>query len=344
MSNFDPQKLSVKLIPPATHSQPVVGRKYTLTHSDITAELFLDIGNVYNYEAINQMMRDEVLAEWKQDKQGQLNLTGNVYVDGGEFGETISGIRFNVFNKEMDTALKGIVYGDLPFYNNYPNLLDAPIFIKFESTYPQYRQVFYYGTPRQYLIQVNETKSENMNCISEAELELKSNWRLIWEQHINWTRMAIISLTFMLPDVNFVITRLLRNATDMGDLLKPYYGEEIANQFGSLVKEHLVIAADLVKAAIAGNETEAAEIERKWYANADDISLFLSRINPYLPYEEVRQMFYDHLELTKQEAVSMITMDYEKDIAIFDEIETQALGMADAISNAIVKQFPNKFT
>ncbi len=156
--------------------------------------------------------------------------------------------------------------------------------------------------------------------------------------------MAIISLTFNLPDVDFVITRLLRNATDMGDLLIPFYEEEIANQFGSLVKEHLVIAADLVKASIAGNETEAADIERKWYANADDISLFLSRINPFLPYEEVRRMFYTHLELTKQEAVSMITMDYEKDIAIFDEIETQALEMADAISGAIVLQIPNNFT
>jgi len=151
MSNFDPQKLSVNLIPPATRSQPIVGRKYTLTHSDITAELFLDIGIVYNYDAINQTMRDEVLAEWNQDNQGLLKLIGEVYVSGGEFDENISSIRFNIFKKEMDTALKGIVYGDLPFYTNYPDLLDAPIFINFESIYPQYRKVFYYGTPRQYL-------------------------------------------------------------------------------------------------------------------------------------------------------------------------------------------------
>lgn len=151
MSNFDPQKLSVNLIHSATSSQPIVGRKYTLTHSDITAELFLDIGDVYNYDAINQTMRDEVLAEWKQDNQGLLKLVGEVYVSGGEFDENISGIRFNIFKKEMDTALKGIVYGDLPFYTNYPDLLDAPIFINSQSIYPQYRQVLYYGTPRYYL-------------------------------------------------------------------------------------------------------------------------------------------------------------------------------------------------
>ena len=58
MSDFNPQKLKVTLIPPANSVQPIEGRRYTLTHSDITAELFLDIGYVYNYEAINRKMRD----------------------------------------------------------------------------------------------------------------------------------------------------------------------------------------------------------------------------------------------------------------------------------------------
>jgi hypothetical protein len=141
-------------MPPATSAQPIEGRKYTLTHSDITAELFLDIGYVYNYEAVNWKMRDEVLAKWKNDKHGRFNLVGKAYIDGGEFGESVSGLRFNIFKKEMDTALKGIVYGDLPFYENYPVLLDAPIFIYYESIYPQYRQIYYYGTPRQYLEQI----------------------------------------------------------------------------------------------------------------------------------------------------------------------------------------------
>ncbi|MGB2993212.1 MAG: staygreen family protein [Paenisporosarcina sp.] len=154
MSVFNPQKLKVTLIPPANSVQPIEGRRYTLTHSDITAELFLDIGYVYNYEAINRKMRDEVLVEWKKDEQGRFMLVGMAYVDGGEFGEIVSGIRFNVFKKEMDTALKGIVYGDLSFYVNYPVLLDAPIFIYYESTYPQYHQTLYYGTPRQYLEQI----------------------------------------------------------------------------------------------------------------------------------------------------------------------------------------------
>ncbi|MBM7552140.1 LysM peptidoglycan-binding domain-containing protein [Thalassobacillus pellis] len=184
---------------------------------------------------------------------------------------------------------------------------------------------------------------QTKKCISPAEMELKSSMRSLWEEHVAWTRMAIISLTFNLPDVDEVITRLLQNATDMGDALKPLYGDEIGDQFGDLVREHLLIAADLVKAALEGNQQAAMEAEKKWYANADQIAAFLSTINPYLTEEEVKKMFYTHLDLTKTEAVLMINKEYEKDIQVYDEIEEQALGMSDAITDAIVKQFPEMF-
>ncbi|MEK4027300.1 staygreen family protein [Pseudobacillus sp. FSL P4-0506] len=152
---FDLQKLFVQLTPPATFVQPAEGRKYTLTHSDVTAKLFLDVGYVYNCKAINWKMRDEVLAEWKKDWEGRLYLAGKAYVDSGEFRKEVSGLRFNLFQKEIGTAITGIVYGDWPFYYNYPALLDAPIFVYYDSTYPEYSHVFYYGTPRQYVKQIS---------------------------------------------------------------------------------------------------------------------------------------------------------------------------------------------
>jgi len=119
MSEFDPHKLTVNLLTPATFAQPVEGRKYTLTHSDITGQLFLDIGYMYNMQAVNPQMRDEVLAEWKKDVNGHLTLAGTAYVDGGEYSSSTAGIRFNIFMKEIDTAISGIVYGDRPFYARY---------------------------------------------------------------------------------------------------------------------------------------------------------------------------------------------------------------------------------
>ncbi|MGM7702093.1 staygreen family protein [Pseudalkalibacillus sp. Hm43] len=151
MSTFDPNKVSTKFLPPANPNYPVVGRKYTLTHSDITGELFLSVGCRIDLESIDQQMRDEVIAEWRRDRYGRYHLFGEVYVDGGEFSKEVTERRFNIFRKEMGTALKGMLYGDQPFLSNHPYLLDAPIYIQFNSTYPEYNQTFYFGTLRDYV-------------------------------------------------------------------------------------------------------------------------------------------------------------------------------------------------
>ncbi|MEK3889485.1 LysM peptidoglycan-binding domain-containing protein [Bacillus sp. FSL K6-3431] len=184
---------------------------------------------------------------------------------------------------------------------------------------------------------------QSNHCISQAEVDYRNDMRSLWEEHVAWTRMAIISLTFNLPDVDFVITRLLQNATDMGNMIRKLYGELAATTYANLIKEHLLFAADLVKAALAGDEQAVITAEQKWYANADQIAEFLSSVNPYLPENVVREMFYKHLDLTKQEAVFMINKDYQKDIEIYDKIEKQAREMADTISDAMVKLYPNMF-
>jgi len=183
----------------------------------------------------------------------------------------------------------------------------------------------------------------NSSCISEQEVRLRNSWRLVWEQHVYWTRLTINSIAFNLPDLDFNTARLLRNATDMGNLLKPYYGNKIAAKFSSLIREHLVIAAEIVKAAKAGNQKAVAALERRWYANGEEIAEFLNRINPFIPLNEFREMFFEHLALTTKEAVFILQGDFKSSIAVFDKIELEALEMADTITNGIVEQFPKKF-
>lgn len=192
-------------------------------------------------------------------------------------------------------------------------------------------------------IPVSNAMLPNDRCISQTEVDYRNDMRSLWEEHVAWTRMAIISLVFDLPDINEVLTRLLKNADDMGDMIRRLYGDEVAVTYSQLIKDHLLIAADLVKAALAGDELKAQEAEAKWYENADDIARFLNSVNPFLTEEAVREMFYKHLDLTKQEAVFMINKEFEKDIAVYDEIEKQAREMADAISDAMVLHYADMF-
>jgi hypothetical protein len=150
MSLFNPSKLSVTLMPPITPSRPIEGRRYTLTHSDQTGQLFLTIGPNYETTMIDNKLRDEVIAEWLPFN-GEYKLFGRVHISSGEYDEKYAKVRFMIFQKELSLAIKAIVYGDQTFYCYFPWLLDAPIYIQFDSIYPAYHQVMYYGTPRQYL-------------------------------------------------------------------------------------------------------------------------------------------------------------------------------------------------
>ena len=130
--------------------------------------------------------------------------------------------------------------------------------------------------------------------------------RLLWLEHVNWTRMTIISIVFQLPDLQYVQQRLLQNATDLGNCLRPFYGNQIADSYAKLIQSHLVIAAELVTAAVKGDTAAVNAKEKEWYQNADAIVLFLSQINPYLSRNILQEMFYSHLKLTKNEAVKTI--------------------------------------
>lgn len=179
--------------------------------------------------------------------------------------------------------------------------------------------------------------------INKSVLNLNNEMRKLWEEHVIWTKLVIISIASGSPDVQLVSQRLLRNPNDFEKLLMPLYGPTASEKFKELLKQHILLAADLVNAAKKKDNTQVNLIESKWYKNADEIADFLSRINPYWDRNDVKKMMYEHLVLLKSEAVSILTNKYEDSISLFDKIEDQALMMADMYTEGILKQFPNKF-
>jgi len=181
------------------------------------------------------------------------------------------------------------------------------------------------------------------NKYSKSEFDLYNAFRLLWEQHVFWTRLAIISIINGSADEDVTTKRYLRNATDIQMALEPYYGTQKAAKVGNLLKEHLTIAGELVKAAKSGDSIKAADAEKRWYANADEIATYLSSINPYYNKNEWSKMLNEHLALTKKEAVDILTKNYAASIEDFDNIEKQALMMADEMAKGIIRQFPQRF-
>ena len=173
---------------------------------------------------------------------------------------------------------------------------------------------------------------------------LRDDMRKLWEDHITWTRNYIIAAEAGSPDTGATATRLLQNQTDIGDAIKPLYGDAAGTQLTALLRDHILTAADLITAAKANDADKVAATKDKWYANADAIADFLAKANPEnWPAAEMRQMMHDHLDITLAEAVDHLKGDYAADIADYDKVHTQILKMADMLTDGIVAQFPEQF-
>ena len=118
--------------------------------------------------------------------------------------------------------------------------------------------------------------------------DLKSDMRKLWEDHITWTRNVIFNIIDELPGTTEAVGRLLQNQDDIGNAIKPYYGEAAGNQLATLLRAHITIAADLLTALDDGNTDALNDADARWRANADDIAAFLNAANPNnWPLEEI---------------------------------------------------------
>jgi hypothetical protein len=184
-----------------------------------------------------------------------------------------------------------------------------------------------------------ETQHESMKGMA-----LRDAMRKLWEDHIIWTRVFIISAAADLPDKAAATERLLQNQVDIGNAIKPYYGDAAGDKLTTLLKEHITTAAEIVTAAKAGDKRKQDDATKRWQANADQIADFLSSANPKnWPQAEMRKMMRDHLNLTTEEVVARLQSNWAADIAAFDKIHDQILHMADMLTAGVVKQHSAKF-
>ncbi len=170
-----------------------------------------------------------------------------------------------------------------------------------------------------------------------SALAFRNDMRKLWEDHITWTRLYIVSAAADLPDKEATAQRLLQNQADIGNAIKPYYGEDAGNQLTALLREHILGAADLLAAAKAGDQAKVAEASAKWYANANDIAAALNGLDQKsFPLATVQDMMKMHLDLTLQEATDRLSGNFAADIQDYDKVHAEILTMADALSAGVL--------
>ena len=188
------------------------------------------------------------------------------------------------------------------------------------------------------------TTARSQTTLTEKQVALREGMRQLWEDHIVWTRLAIISLTTGTPDTEATVGRLLKNQSDIGSAVKPFYGKAAGNELTAELRRHILIAADLIAAAKAGDQAKLAEEQARWAKNADDIAAVLASVNPrFFKLAVLKAEMQMHLKLTTEEAVARLQGNWAADVAAYDKIHRHILHMSDYLSDGLVKQFPKRF-
>src|SRR5262249_51143251 len=135
-------------------------------------------------------------------------------------------------------------------------------------------------------------------AISPERCTLRTAMRKLWADHVLWTRCYLISAIAGLDDVSVATERLLKNQDDIGNAIAGFYGAAAGKQLATLLREHIMGAAEVVAAAKAKNTEAFKKADAKWHDNAREIAEFLSKANTHWPYQAMLDMMNEHLALT----------------------------------------------
>jgi hypothetical protein len=179
--------------------------------------------------------------------------------------------------------------------------------------------------------------------LSQKAVQLRVDMRHLWNEHAFWTEKFVVSSLAGLEDQEQVLTRLLKNQDDLGNAIKPFYGEEAGNKLGQLLREHIQIAGNVVAAAKSGNQADFKRYNAEWFKNADDITNLLTAANPNYNKKELNDMMYMHLKLIADGVAAKLNKDWNANITALDKNQEHLMHMSDFLAEGIIKQFPNKF-
>lgn len=172
---------------------------------------------------------------------------------------------------------------------------------------------------------------------------LRQDMRKLWTDHVVWTRDYIVAAVGDQPDATAAANRLMKNQEDIGAAVASFYGKPAGDRLTALLKEHISIAVDIIKFAKAGDKTSQQQADAKWHRNGEAIADFLSQANTNWPRQTLVDMMNTHLSTTTDEVVARLTKNWDADVRAFDKVYNHILVMADALSDGIIKQFPEKF-
>lgn len=166
-------------------------------------------------------------------------------------------------------------------------------------------------------------------------VDLRQRMRMAWLNHITLVKFYLISFFENLSSQNAWKDAVYKNAEEIFAIFAQYYPASAMQRFRKLFMEHLRLT-DEVAAGLKADPAFSGAAMENWYINAEEIASFLSRQTPAYNETELRKMFYDHLDMERQQMEAYLDGDYETDIEIYLRSQQNMIELADFLTSGLL--------
>ena len=166
-------------------------------------------------------------------------------------------------------------------------------------------------------------------------MDLRQRMRMAWLNHITLVKFYLISFFENLSSQNAWKDAVYKNAEEILAIFAQYYPASAMQRFRKLFMEHLRLT-DEVAAGLKADPAFSGEAMENWYINAEEIASFLSRQTPAYNETELRKMFYDHLDMERQQMEAYLDGDYVTDIEIYLRSQQNMIELADFLTSGLL--------
>ena len=166
-------------------------------------------------------------------------------------------------------------------------------------------------------------------------VDLRQRMRMAWLNHITLVKFYLISFFENLSSQNAWKDAVYKNAEEILAIFAQYYPASAMQRFRKLFMEHLRLT-DEVAAGLKADPAFSGAAMENWYINAEEIASFLSRQTPAYNETELRKMFYDHLDMERQQMEAYLDGDYETDIEIYLRSQQNMIELADFLASGLL--------
>ena len=187
--------------------------------------------------------------------------------------------------------------------------------------------------------------SRTKNARKQKTFQTATALRDLWLGHIFWVRnVSVAAIDKNELAVKASEQQAVANAKAIAASIEPFYGAAAKDGFFKLLAGHYGAVKAYLVATVASDASAQATATQALTSNAEEIAVFLSKANPYLPKDALQGLLLAHGGHHIQQIQQLKDRKYEAEAQTWEEMKQHVYQIADATADALAKQFAKKFT